>query len=136
MATAGQMEDPNAPGGAPATTPPEVSAEFHPPSGDSSASMALPPDSSLDSISTAHPLGELFAKLWAAKGGESRVEVHLNSGGILLLDGFVKTLSQQDHAVLVTKEPDESYTLTIVPWDAVARVILRGVKQVPGEIVR
>jgi hypothetical protein len=83
-----------------------------------------------------HPLGELFARFWAARGEGSRVEVHLESGGVILPDGFVQSLSQQQSAVLVTCDPDDTHTVTIVPWDSIARIILRGVKEVPGEVVR
>ena len=42
----------------------------------------------------------------------------------------------QDHAVLLTKDPDGRWTVTIVPWNAIARIILRGLKDVPGDVVR
>jgi hypothetical protein len=79
-----------------------------------------------------HPFGKLFAKLWDTKGSDSRVEIHLAAGGVLLPDGFVRDLSQQDHLVVFTKDADGTHTLTVVPWDSVARVILRGVKQLPA----
>ena len=65
----------------------------------------------------------------------SRVEVHLESGSVLLPDGYVKSHSMQDYAVLVSKDPDGSSTVTIVPWNTISRVILRALKQVPGEVV-
>ncbi len=51
----------------------------------------------------------------------------------MLPEGFVPSLSQHTCAVLLAKDPDDSYTVTIIPWDTVARVILRGVKDVPGQ---
>jgi hypothetical protein len=83
-----------------------------------------------------HPMAELFTRFWAARAEGSRVEVHLASGGVLLPDGYVETPSEQDHAVLVSRDPDGAHTVTIVPWDSVARVILRGIRQVPGQVVR
>jgi hypothetical protein len=83
-----------------------------------------------------HPLAQIFLHLWAARGEGSRVEVHLESGGVLLPDGYVKGLSEHSQAVFVTNDPDNTYTLTIVPWETVARVILRGMQEVPGEVVR
>jgi DNA-directed RNA polymerase subunit RPC12/RpoP len=89
----------------------------------------------VDSIATAsRHLAELFSQLWAAKPADSRVEVHLESGGVLLPDGFLKDLSQRDVAVLVSKDPDDSYTVNIVTWNTVSRVILRGIRQLPGEV--
>ena len=51
-------------------------------------------------------------------------------------DGFATTLSQRDHLVLVNNDPDNTYTMTVVPWSTVVRVILRGVEQVPGDVSR
>lgn len=107
--------------------------------GMSSPSVLLSPEALANLSSAAngvHPMGELFAQLWAAKDSESRVEVHLESGGVILPDAYVKSLSGRANAVLVSKDPDGSFTVTLVPWNTVARVILRGMKRVPGEVVR
>jgi DNA-directed RNA polymerase subunit RPC12/RpoP len=112
-----------------------TAARAQPSGSDSSVAMDLPPEAIL-SPPGAHPMAELFARFWAARAEGSRVEVHLASGGVLLPDGYVATMSQLGHAVLVTRDPDGSHTVTLVPWDSVARVILRGIRQVPGEIVR
>lgn len=113
---------------------PSEPSRGQPSPGDSSPSVSLPPGFLLNQGAASHPLADLFTKLWAAKGDGSRVEIHLSTGGILLPDDFARTLSQQHHAVFVTRDPDNSYTLTVVPWDGVTRVILRGVQQVPGEM--
>lgn len=83
-----------------------------------------------------HPLAALFIELWAARGEGSRVEVHLESGSVLVPDGYLKERSQQDYAVLVTRDPDGCWTITVVPWSSISRIIMRAVKQVPGEVVR
>ncbi|MEI8373160.1 MAG: hypothetical protein WCJ35_10055 [Planctomycetota bacterium] len=83
-----------------------------------------------------HPLATLFMELWAARGESSRVEVHLESGSVLAPDGYLKSHSQQDYAVLVTRDPDGCSTITVVPWSSISRIILRSVKEVPGEVVR
>jgi hypothetical protein len=85
---------------------------------------------------TPHPLAALFAELWAARDASSRVEIHLESGSVLTPDGYVRSRSMQDYAVVVTKEPDGRSTVTIVPWNSVSRIILRALKEVPGEVVR
>ena len=87
-------------------------------------------------VSGVHPLAALFIELWAARGEGSRVEVHLESGSVLLPDGYLKSRSQQDYAVLVTRDPDGCWTMTVVPWNSISRIIMRAVKQVPGEVVR
>ena len=83
-----------------------------------------------------HPLAALFIELWAARGEGSRVEVHLESGSVLVPDGYVKPHSQQDYAVFVTRDPDGCSTITVVPWSSISRIILRAIKDVPGEVVR
>jgi hypothetical protein len=83
-----------------------------------------------------HPLATLFVELWAARDEGSRVEVHLESGSIIAPDGYMKSHSMRDHAVLVSKDPDGRSTVTIVPWNSIARIILRALKEVPGEVVR
>ncbi len=83
-----------------------------------------------------HPLAALFIELWAARDEGSRVEVHLESGSVLVPDGYLKSHSIHDHAVLVAKDPDGRSTVTIVPWNSIARIILRALKDVPGEVVR
>src|SRR5208282_2242548 len=80
-----------------------------------------------------HSLAALFMELWAARGEGSRVEVHLESGSVLVPDGYLKPHSQRDYAVLVTRDPDGCSTITVVPWGSISRIILRAVKQVPGE---
>ncbi len=83
-----------------------------------------------------HPLAVLFAELWAARDENSRVEVHLETGSILVPDGYLKSRSMHGYAVLVTKDPDGRWTATIVPWNSITKVILRALKEVPGEVVR
>jgi hypothetical protein len=83
-----------------------------------------------------HPLAALFFQLWAARGEGSRVEVHLDSGSVLLPDGYLKPHSHHDYAVLVTRDPDGLSTISVVPWNSISRIILRAVAQVPGEVVR
>ncbi|MGO9113526.1 MAG: hypothetical protein ACLP9L_30205 [Thermoguttaceae bacterium] len=83
-----------------------------------------------------HPLAALFIELWAARGEGSRVEVHLESGSLLLPDGYLKLQSQHDYAVFVTKDPDACSTITVVPWSSISKIIMRAVKQAPGEVVR
>jgi hypothetical protein len=82
-----------------------------------------------------HPLSVLFVELWALRDEGSRVEVHLESGSVLVPDAYVKSHSQHDYAVLVAKDPDGSSTVTVVPWKSISRIIMRALKQVPGEVV-
>jgi len=89
-----------------------------------------------DSGTHEHPLAALFAELWAARDESSRVEVHLETGSILVPDGYLKSRSMHGYAVLVTKDPDGRWTMTVVPWNSVSKIILRALKEVPGDVVR
>jgi hypothetical protein len=83
-----------------------------------------------------HPLAALFIEMWAARDEGSRVEVHLESGSVILPDGYVNSHSRHDYAVFVTKDPDGCSTVTLLPWSSISRIIMRALKQVPGEVVR
>jgi hypothetical protein len=111
-----------------------AAARVQPLASDSSVPLSLPPEAVLGPAG-GHPMAELFTRFWAARGEGSRVEVHLASGGVLLPDGYVETASQPGHAVLVSREPDGCHTVTLVPWDSVVRVILRGIREVPGQVI-
>jgi hypothetical protein len=87
-----------------------------------------------DRVAKGHPLGELFARLWAGKTDGATIELRLAGGEILVPDGFAAGLSRQNHGVFVVKDPDGTHTVTAVAWDAVERVLLRGVKQLPAEL--
>jgi hypothetical protein len=81
-----------------------------------------------------HPLGEIIAKLWAAKDDDAKFELQLKGGEILTPDYFAAKLSRHSHGVFAGKGADGNWTVTVVPWDSVERVLLRGVKTLPGEI--
>ncbi len=79
-----------------------------------------------------HPLAELVAKLWATKGEETKVELRLSGGDTLVPDYFVKGLSRGAHGVFGAKAGDGNWTLTVVRWDAVERVVLKDIKNLPA----
>jgi hypothetical protein len=81
-----------------------------------------------------HPLARLFAKLWAEKPGGATVELHLGDGKTLVPDHFAKTLSGRSHGVFAVNEPDGTHTLTVVAWNGIAQVVVRGVDKLPPEI--
>lgn len=81
-----------------------------------------------------HPLAGLFSKLWAERPPGAAVELHLAGGETLLPDRFAKALSQRDHGVFAVQEPGGAHTLTVVAWDSIVRVLVRGVEQLPEEM--
>ncbi len=78
-----------------------------------------------------HPLAELVAQLWATKGEQAKVELRLAGGDSLAAESFVKGLSRGSYGVFGVKAEDGNWTLTVVRWDTVERVVLKGLKDLP-----
>jgi len=81
-----------------------------------------------------HPLAKLFLRLWQRKPAEAVAELRLRSGETLEVQRFSRALSQPTHGVFLVKDSDGTSTLAVVVWEAVERVLIRGVKQLPGDI--
>lgn len=81
-----------------------------------------------------HPLAQLFARLWKEKPADAAIALHLSGGETLVPDHFAEDLSQETHAVFAIKEPGKTYTLTVVAWDSIVRVLVRGVSELPKEM--
>ena len=78
-----------------------------------------------------------FARLWKIRPEGTTVELSLRDGETIVPDQFLGKLSQQcRQGVFATIEIDGATTLTTVAWDAVARVSLRGMKELPDELTR
>ena len=78
-----------------------------------------------------HPLAELVAQLWATKGEQAKVELRLAGGDSLAAESFVKGLSRGSYGVFGVKAEDGNWTLTVVRWDTVERVVVKGLKDLP-----
>jgi len=85
---------------------------------------------------TGHPMASLFRRLWAEKPQQGSVELHLIGGERLVPTLFAAPLSKQSHGVFAVEEADGTHTLTTVAWDSVVRVVVRGLKKLPGEMAR
>jgi hypothetical protein len=85
-------------------------------------------------LATGHPLARLLCKLWALKPPGAAVELHLAGGETLTPDRFAPALSQQSHGVFAVEESGGTHTLTVVAWDAIVRVLVRGVGELPEEM--
>jgi len=80
---------------------------------------------------TAHPLAKLVARLWSEREHGGIVELHLNGGALLVPEWFDAKLSHDSHGLFAVQAADGSVTMTIVPWDSVQRVVVRGVIGLP-----
>ena len=66
---------------------------------------------------------------------ETTVELRLRSGETIVPDQFLARASRESgQGVFTTIEADATVSLVIVPWDAVDRMTIRGLKEVPKEL--
>ena len=82
----------------------------------------------------AHPLCELVSKLWTQRPAGASVEVHLSNGQAFIPDRFARDLSQHQYGMFAIKEPGGTHTLTLISWDSIVRVEVRGVESLPKEM--
>ncbi|MDX1965505.1 MAG: hypothetical protein SFX18_20330 [Pirellulales bacterium] len=92
-----------------------------------SPSLANPPPTA----KRANPLAELMYKLWEEREHGGIIELHLEGGAVLLPDWFERKLSVETHGLFASQAADGTVTMTIVPWDTVQKVIIRGVVGLP-----
>lgn len=80
---------------------------------------------------TIHPLADLMLRLWAEREHGGIIELHLEGGNVLLPDWFEQKLSGKSHGLFAGQAADGTVTMTVVPWDSVERVVIRGVVGLP-----
>jgi DNA-directed RNA polymerase subunit RPC12/RpoP len=91
--------------------------------GKAEESDAMGPDS--------HPLARLVSRLWSEREHGGIVELHLAGGAMIVPEWFERRLSQSSHGLFAVQAADGTVTMTIVPWDSVSRVVVRGVVGLP-----
>lgn len=81
-------------------------------------------------------MAAVVARLWDMRPADATVELRLIDGETIVLHQFLKKLSNQAHqGVFAVSETDGSVSLTAIAWDAVARATLRGLKELPKDLV-
>jgi len=78
-----------------------------------------------------HPLADLMMRLWPEREHGGIIELHLEGGNVLLPDWFEQRLSLKSHGLFAGQAADGTVTMTVVPWDSVERVVIRGVVGLP-----
>ena len=83
-----------------------------------------------DGAAASHPLSVIVARLWATKGvGQDRTATQQRRN----LDA--RLFAQRLHigyGVFAVQEADKSWTVTAIRWDAVERVVLRDLADLPA----
>ncbi len=70
-------------------------------------------------------------RLWSEREHGGIVELHLTGGAILVPEWFDKKLSRHTHGLFAAQSADGTVTMTIVPWETVSRVVVRGAVGLP-----
>jgi hypothetical protein len=81
---------------------------------------------------TGHAMAALVTRLWDARPTDAIMEIRLRNGETILPDKFLKKASQQSRqGIFTVKDADGNSVITAIAWDAVDRVTLRGLLELP-----
>jgi hypothetical protein len=81
-----------------------------------------------------HSLAKLFPMLWNEKHHGAVLEIHLGEGIILIPDWWSERMSLGDHVLFALQTSDGSYVMESVPWDAIKRITVRRISELPGGV--
>jgi DNA-directed RNA polymerase subunit RPC12/RpoP len=128
-------ETPAAPATSPApaaTSPPPAATSPAPPAAGPPPEEGTAPATVSSRPPTASDMQALFVRLWEMRPKDAAIKLYLRDGETLVPHDFLKAISEQSRQALFTsKESDGTITLTAVAWDAVVRVSVRGLKELP-----
>jgi hypothetical protein len=101
-------------------------------SGSSASNPAVQPPSNV--LSTRATLADIFTRLWDGRERGSVVELYLASGQVLVPERFARESSRKSYGVFAIRDPDGTYTVTAVNWEAVSRVSVRHLSRLPKKM--
>ena len=85
-----------------------------------------------ESVATkTHALAQMFVRLWEEKQHGATVELLLEGDEILVPEWYSLQLSQSTHALFASKDPDGDYTMTVIAWDSVRKVVVGNIDELP-----
>jgi hypothetical protein len=80
-------------------------------------------------------MAALVARLWRVRPKGAAVELRLRGGETLVPSEFLEKASRDSRqGVFATTEADGTVSLVAVSWDAVERITVRGLKELPAEL--
>ena len=98
---------------------------------------ATTPPAVVDHATTAETTRMMFVRLWNMRPQGATVELRLRSGETIVPDQFLARASEESRqGIFTTVEPDKTISLVVVPWDAVDRMAIRGLSEVPKELAK
>ena len=102
---------------------------YHAPVGEQMASFLPPMVNEPD-----HSLAKLFPMLWNEKHHGAVLEIHLGEGITLIPDWWSERMSLGDHVLFALQTTDGSYVMESIPWDAIKRITVRRITELPGGV--
>jgi hypothetical protein len=92
------------------------------------------PGAAAGQLATTETTGATFVRLWNLRPTGATVELRLRSGETIVPDRFLACASAESrHGVFTTLEANATVSLVVVPWEAVDRMTVRGLSEVPKE---
>jgi hypothetical protein len=84
-----------------------------------------------------HPYQAIITQIWSAKEPGMQVDLHLAKGDVFTPELFAESLSQPLFGIFGRREKEGGgHTLIMLPWDAIVRIEVRHVKQVPVGLLK
>lgn len=91
------------------------------------------PSSPSGAAAAAHPFAALLRRLWTHKSKGASVEIHLGDGKLIIPDAYANPAAHPNYALFAVREANGSHTVTAVAWDAIQRIALRQLQELPKE---
>jgi hypothetical protein len=110
---------------------PSASAKSGLKAGPSAAAAPSPPAPAAEKT---HPLAALLARLWTYRELGASLEIHLGDGKILIPDHYSAPAAHPHHALFAVREANGSHTVAAVSWDAIERIAVRQLQQLPKDL--
>jgi hypothetical protein len=80
-------------------------------------------------------MAALAVRLWHIRPKDAKFEIRLGDGETFSPSQFLEKASRDSgQGVFATAEADGTVSLVAVSWDTVERIVVRGLKEVPGEL--
>lgn len=76
-------------------------------------------------------LGALFLQLWKYRAQGCAIELHLGEGRVLVPNGFAVESAGTTHGLFTVGEPNGAVTISVVRWDTIERINVRGLFHLP-----
>lgn len=96
---------------------------------------ATPASATAHRSTAAETTAAMFVRLWNMRPQGATIELRLRSGEIVVPDQFLARAAEESGcAVFRISEANSTISLFVVPWEAIDRVALRGLSEIPKEL--